>query len=103
MRWQKLIAAHTRASALYRMVSEAAAAGSTVDEALEEQADKALEEVAKLERLALSMPADDATSFRFKLSLWSDGRLEGFDKEWKTFAADCERLLLEANETRRRA
>jgi len=82
---------HAMVLAKYRTLSEDAATG---DEAtLEEQADTALREIAHLEELALSLPAEDIATYRFKLSLWANGRVDGFEKEWSIFAADFERLF----------
>ena len=90
-RWQQLMTEHAMVLAKYRTLSEDAATG---DEAtLEEQADTALREIAHLEELALSLPAEDIATYRFKLSLWANGRVDGFEKEWGIFAADFERLF----------
>ena len=90
-RWQRLMTEHAMVSAEYRKLSEGAATG---DEAmLEERANTALREIAYLEELALSLPVEDVATFRFKLLLWANGRVDGFEKEWSIFAADFERLF----------
>jgi hypothetical protein len=91
-RWQQLMTEHAMVSAKYRTLGESAATG---DEAtLEEQADTGLREIAHLEEFALSLPAEDIATFRFKFLLWANGRVDGFEKEWSIFAADFERLFL---------
>lgn len=79
-------------TASYRTLSESAAVA--VEATMEERADTALREIAQLEALALSLPAEDVATFRFKLSVWANGRVDGFEEEWSMFTADCERLLL---------
>lgn len=58
----------------------------------EADADRAHDEMMRLERLALSRPATTPTALRFKLSLLADGGLEGREAEWRIFLADCARL-----------
>ena len=91
-RWQQLMTEHAMVSAKYRTLGKSAATGE--EATLEERADTALREMAHLEELALSLPAEDVATFRFKLLLWASGRVDGFEEEWSVFAADFERLLL---------
>ncbi len=58
----------------------------------EAEADRAHEEMMRLERLALSRPATSPASFQFKLSLLAEGSMEGREQEWRIFLADCARL-----------
>lgn len=94
LRWDEIIPAHAENLRRYRQASDAAQG----DPVHESEADNALHALLSLESQALRMPADSADAIRFKLSLWSDGRIEGFDEEWKIFVDDCERLLLNAND-----
>ncbi len=87
--WTQLIAAHTEAARRFQHASAAAGKGAP---ALEEEADIALQELARLEGHALAWPAKEAVAFRFKLALWGD-RVEGHEEEWRVFVDDCEQLL----------
>lgn len=93
LRWDEIIHAHAENLRRYRQASDAAQG----DPAHESEADNALHALISLESQALRMPADSPDAIRFKLSLWSDGRVDGFEEEWKIFVDDCERLLLNAN------
>lgn len=102
-RWEELIAAHRKASALYRVVGEGASTAAKSEPSPEESADSALRELVQLEEQALTWPAEDTETFRFKLSLWADGRVEGYEDEWRVFTEDCERLLERVAGSQRRA
>lgn len=60
---------------------------------VEDDIDSSLRDIDQIEREALAQPASDVAAIRFKLSLWANGRVDGFEQEWRIFAADCERFL----------
>jgi hypothetical protein len=41
----------------------------------------------------LALPAPDVGALRFKLTLWENGRVEGYEEEWRVFAQDCDRFM----------
>lgn len=63
------------------------------DPELEDQVDIALRELAQIEQRALSQPAPDVAALRFKIGLWANGRVEGYEAMWRVFSEDCERFL----------
>lgn len=83
--------AQTRLSAELEHADRLAAATRAELEA-EAAADRAHEDVLRLERLALSRPATSSEALHFKLSILGDGVLEGREREWRIFLADCARL-----------
>lgn len=94
LQWDEILREHAETLNRYREAADAA----QKDPSLESDADGALHDLLSLESQALRSPADSAAAFRFKLALWSDGRIEGHDEEWKVFTEDCERLFLNAND-----
>ena len=88
--WASIIAAHGEALRDYQAAIEAAQS----DPGRQGEADSAFHVLLELERTALRQPATSPTAFKFKLALWGDGRVEGYEQEWQVFSQDCERLLL---------
>ena len=89
--WSQLIAAHAEATHRCQVAADAARDGAE----LEDEVDVLLRELAQIEQQALSLPAPDVVALRFKLSLWANSRVEGYEDEWRILARDCERFLPE--------
>ncbi len=86
--WSRLIAAHTDAMRQY----EAAAEVAPDEFELEDELDDLLRNVVQIEQRALRQPAPDIAALRFKFRLWADGRVVGYEEEWRILTQDFERF-----------